>query len=94
MKQVPAKAQIRQGLFLILLCVFAPLREKLVLADPSYLDLDTPDFKLKLDKASQTVSALEPKNTPGFDFTPADRLSQRAANRRSILCLLCPNRME
>jgi hypothetical protein len=81
MKQFPAKAQSRKSLFLILLCVFAPLREKLVLADPSYLDLDTPDFKLKLDKASQTVTALEPKNTPGFDFTPADRLSQRAANR-------------
>ena len=45
------------------------------------LDLETPDFKLKLDKASQTVAALEPKNTPGFDFTPADRLAQRAANR-------------
>ena len=43
--------------------------------------LETPDFKLKLDKASQTVAALEPKNTPGFDFTPADRLEQRAANR-------------
>ena len=45
------------------------------------LDLDTPDFKLRLDKASQTVAALEPKTTPGFDFTPADRLAQRAANR-------------
>src|SRR5262249_23935282 len=32
-------------------------------------------------KASQTVTALEPKSTPGFDFTPADRLSQRSANR-------------
>ena len=45
------------------------------------LDFDTPDFKLKLEKASQTVAALEPKNTPGFDFTPADRLAQRAADR-------------
>src|SRR5919106_981077 len=46
-----------------------------------YLDLETPDFKLKLSKASQTLAALEPKNTSGFDFTPADRLSQRATDR-------------
>ena len=46
-----------------------------------YLDLDTPDFKFRLATASQTVAALEPKTTPGFDFTPADRLSQRAADR-------------
>ena len=45
------------------------------------LDLETPDFKLRLDKASQTVGALEPKSTPGFDFTPADRLTQRSADR-------------
>jgi hypothetical protein len=43
-------------------------------------DFETPDFKLRLSKTSQTVAALEPKSTPGFDFTPADRLSQRAAN--------------
>ena len=47
----------------------------------AYLDLDTPDFKLKLVKASQTIAALEPKSAPGFDFTPADRLSQREADR-------------
>ena len=41
---------------------------------------ETLDFRLKLVKESQTVAALEPKNTPGFDFTPSDRLSQRAAN--------------
>src|SRR6185369_13817667 len=28
-------------------------------------------------KASQTVFNLEPKNTPGFDFAPGDRLEQR-----------------
>ena len=49
--------------------------------DHGYLELETPDFKLKLVKTSQTVAALEPKSTPGFDFTPADRLPQRAANR-------------
>ena len=77
------------------------------------LDFDTPDFTLKLVKASQTIAALEPKGVPTytptptpqrgrgagaagaqaapppppqptgpltFDFTPADRLAQRAAN--------------
>ena len=79
------------------------------------LELDTPDFRLKLVKASQTIAALEPKGvatytptptpprgrgrggsrsgsqcsgpTPppppqplNFDFTPADRLPQRAAD--------------
>ena len=78
----PAKAQRCTGLLLILLCVFAPLREKSTLGlDHGYLDLDTPDFKLRLLKDSQTVAALEPKSTPGFDFTPSDRLAQRAANR-------------
>lgn len=48
--------------------------------DQGYLEFDTPDFKLKLVKASQTVAALEPKGAGGFDFTPADRLERRAAN--------------
>src|SRR5262249_40316042 len=48
--------------------------------DQGYLDFDTPDFKLKLVKASQTIAALQPKGTDGFDFTPADRLDRRAAN--------------
>jgi hypothetical protein len=48
--------------------------------DQGYLDLDTPDFKVKLVKASQTVAALQPKSTTGFDFTPGDRLERRAAN--------------
>src|ERR1700754_76249 len=47
----------------------------------SFLEFDTPDFKLRLLKSSQTVAALEPKNTSGFDFTPGDRLEQRAADR-------------
>jgi len=42
---------------------------------------ETPDFKLILEKSSQTVAALEPKSAPGFDFTPADHLAQRSANR-------------
>ncbi len=80
------------------------------------MEFDTPDFKLKLVTASQTIAALEPKGvatytptptpprgrgrgaagadaapatpTPpppppqplNFDFTPADRLAQRAAD--------------
>lgn len=79
--------------------------------DQGVLEFDTPDFTLKLVKASQTIAALEPKGvptytpTPGrgrgnrgadpnappappppppaplkFDFTPADRLANRAAD--------------
>ena len=48
--------------------------------DQGYLEFETPDFTLKLVKASQTVAALRPKGTTGFDFTPADRLERRAAN--------------
>src|SRR6476646_3966400 len=55
--------------------------------DHGPIDLDTPDFTLKLVKDSQTVAALDPKgakgvdaNTP-FDFTPADQLSARQADR-------------
>ncbi len=78
------------------------------------LEFDTPDFTLKLVKASQTIAALEPKGVPtytptprpprgrgrgaqagaapasttpppaptplNFDFTPADRLAERAAD--------------
>ena len=81
--------------FLVFLCAFAPLREiSFVSAQTSqpslpatlgleqgYLDLDTPDFKVRLVRASQTVAALEPKSAPGFDFTPGDRLTQRAPDR-------------
>ena len=92
----PAKAQRRKALLLVFLCALAPLREILPVSSAQtqpppppatlglqhgYLDLDTPDFKLRLVKASQTIAALEPKSAPGFDFTPADRLSQREADR-------------
>lgn len=43
-------------------------------------EFDTPDFRLKLVKASQTAAALQPKGGQGFDFTPADRLTERASN--------------
>jgi uncharacterized protein DUF5695 len=89
MKASHAAAQRRNGrrkdIRLLLLCVFlcavAPLREKGFSANQQpTLELETPDFKLRLVKDSQTVAALEPKRTPGFDFTPSDRLAQRAAN--------------
>src|SRR5947209_20531728 len=48
--------------------------------EQGYLEFDTPDFKLKLVKASQTAAALQPKGADGFDFTPSDRLERRAAN--------------
>jgi hypothetical protein len=96
MKHSPAKAQRRKALLLVFLCALAPLRETLPVSsaqtqpppppatlglEHGYLDLDTPDFKLRLVKASQMIAALEPKSAPGLDFTPADRLSQREADR-------------
>jgi hypothetical protein len=46
--------------------------------EQGYIELDAPDFKLKLVKASQTIAALQPKGANGFDFAPADRLENRA----------------
>lgn len=48
--------------------------------EQGYLEFDTPDFKLKLVKASQTIAALQPKGSQEFDFTPADRLERRASD--------------
>ncbi len=44
------------------------------------IKIDTPDFNLKLVRASQTIAALEPKSRTGFDFTPADLIEARAAD--------------
>lgn len=54
--------------------------------DSGTIDLDTPDFTLKLVKASQTIAALQPKGAKGFqnqpfDFTPADQLTARQGDR-------------
>jgi len=38
---------------------------------------ETPQFQLKLVRASQTVAALRPNEDPRFDFTPGDRLEIR-----------------
>lgn len=43
-------------------------------------EFDTPKFKLRLVKASQTAAALIPKQNPDFDFVPADRLERRAGD--------------
>lgn len=48
--------------------------------DQGFLEFSTPDFNLKLVKASQTVAALQPKQSGNFDFTPADQLEKRAGN--------------
>ena len=48
--------------------------------EQGYLEFDTPQFKVKLVKSSQTIAALQPKGAEGFDFTPGDRLERRAAN--------------
>jgi hypothetical protein len=44
------------------------------------IEIETPDFNLKLLKSSQTVAVLQPKGGGGFDFTPADLLEKRASN--------------
>ncbi|HQU84017.1 MAG TPA: DUF5695 domain-containing protein [Pyrinomonadaceae bacterium] len=45
-----------------------------------FSEYQTPDFTVKLEKSSQTVVSLAPKNEGGFDFLPFDRLEKRAAN--------------
>ncbi len=42
------------------------------------LDLETPEFKLKLVRSSQTVAALAAKGREEFDFTPGDLLVERS----------------
>ncbi|RFZ86124.1 hypothetical protein DYU05_10095 [Mucilaginibacter terrenus] len=44
------------------------------------LTFNTPKFRLKLAKASQTVAALEPISEKDFDYTPSGRLKQRSSN--------------
>lgn len=42
------------------------------------IDFDTPDFAFSLVRSSQTVAALKPKGSNGFDFTPGDLLTERS----------------
>ena len=51
--------------------------------DLGIMELDTPEFTLKLVKASQTIAALEPKSAEGFYFTP--RRPARNAGRQYVL---------
>jgi Family of unknown function (DUF5695) len=46
--------------------------------EQGFLDVDTPEFDLKLVRSSQTVAALKPKGADGFDFTPGDLLVERS----------------
>jgi hypothetical protein len=48
--------------------------------EQGFIEIDTPDFNLKLVRSSQTAAALEPKGGAGFDFTPADKIEVRAAD--------------
>jgi hypothetical protein len=49
--------------------------------DQGLLSFATPDLELDLVRASQTVAALRAVGADGFDFTPADWLERRAADR-------------
>ncbi|MEC7262809.1 MAG: DUF5695 domain-containing protein, partial [Bacteroidota bacterium] len=52
-------------------------RESTLGVSDVYQKFETPDFRLKLVRASQTVAALNPIKEPYFDFTPGDRLEIR-----------------
>lgn len=81
-KRYKRHKKLKQVIFLLgVSCAFLWLNVFGFAFDENVLEFRTPDFNLRLLESSQTVAALEPKSTPGFDFTPADRLSQRAANR-------------
>ncbi|HTS07598.1 MAG TPA: DUF5695 domain-containing protein [Candidatus Eisenbacteria bacterium] len=45
------------------------------------VNYETPEFTLSLVRSSQTVAALKPKGSDGFDFTPGDLLVARSQNR-------------
>src|SRR5206468_9397471 len=46
--------------------------------EQGYLELQTPEFSLRLVKSSQTVASLKPKSDDNFDFTPGDLLVERS----------------
>jgi len=58
----------------------APVGPATLGLDQGTIEIDTPDFALKLVRASQTIASLEPKTAGGFDFTPADQLAARSAD--------------
>lgn len=46
--------------------------------EQDYMDMETPDFNLRLVRSSQTIAALKPKGAGDFDFTPGDLLVERS----------------
>lgn len=44
------------------------------------VSFETAQFSIKLVNASQTLAALEPRSSTGFDFTPADRIQDRGSD--------------
>jgi len=46
--------------------------------EQGFVDLDTPEFSLRLVQSSQTVASLKPKGAGDFDFTPGDLLVERS----------------
>ncbi len=48
--------------------------------DEGIVNLNTPQFTLRLVRSSQTAAGLLPKSGAGFDFTPGDLLSERSQN--------------
>jgi hypothetical protein len=69
------------GARILHLVLAAPLLAFIAQNPAGTLDFDTPDFSLKLVKASQTVASLQPKGAGAFDFAPGDRLENRSADR-------------
>ncbi|MEQ1762740.1 MAG: DUF5695 domain-containing protein, partial [Pyrinomonadaceae bacterium] len=55
----------------------SPLPPPTLGIDRGWIEFETPDFRVKLIKDSQTIASMEPKSLVGFDFTPGDRLSSR-----------------
>ena len=80
--------------FLLLLCLILGLQDEVFaqakkaptppvpgpMLEQGMLELSTPDFNLSLVRSSQTIAGLKPKNSEGFDFTPADILVERSQN--------------
>jgi hypothetical protein len=48
--------------------------------DKGFIETGTPEFNIKLVRASQTIAALEPAGYESFDFTPSDMLETRKGN--------------
>jgi len=83
----PAHSILTTLLIIISIPLFSQDPWQRIAGMPSTLGLEsglteirTPGFNLKLVRASQTVAALQPHGTDGFDFTPGDRLEMRSGD--------------